>query len=154
LNLDGIWLWRTKLKAAKMLGASLKDANLCWAQMQDVGLTGAHMQRADLSGANLHGARLMQARLQDADLSDANLQQAYLGGANLRRTKLDGTKLQGASFTTNPIGEHMTPAYGVTQSQLANVVIDGSTKLPEGMYNELSQGKQHRTKDQQGGTHT
>ncbi len=133
LNLDEVWLWRAKLRSAKLLDTSLKGANLAWAQLQHAVLTDAQMQHAHLAEAQLQKARLIRVQLQGADLSDAHLQGAYLSGADLEGATLDGAELQGADLIAYPAGQPIAPARGLTPSQLANVVIDDATRLPEGL---------------------
>jgi hypothetical protein len=65
------------------------------------------MEGADLAGARMEGAVLWEARMEGADLRGA-----WMGGANLR-----GADLRGAR--------------GLTQEQLANVIGDESTLLPD-----------------------
>jgi uncharacterized protein YjbI with pentapeptide repeats len=131
LNFDGVWFWRAELRSAKLLGTSLKGANLAWAQLQDAGLTGAQMQGAYLMHAQLQKAVLMRAQLQRADLEDAHLEGAYLAGADLQDAKLQKTQLQGADLINYPTGEPYRPVRELTASQLADAVIDGSTRLPD-----------------------
>lgn len=131
LNFDKVWLWRAKLRDAKLLGTSLKGTNLAWAQLQDAGLTHAQMQGAHLMEAQLQKAVLIAAQVQDADLENAHLEGAYLAAADLENAKLKNTHLQGADLINYPTGKPYRPARGLTVSQLADAVIDGSTRLPD-----------------------
>jgi hypothetical protein len=145
LDLAGVWLPKAVLANAHLERAHLNGAHLEWsiligthldrAHLLDVHLEGAvlkrarlvgavldhcQLRRADLHGANLERAKLWDAHLESADLSDAQLQgvvlrTAHLAGANLRGANLEGTDL--------------------TAMQLQEVVVDGSTVLPEHLAN-------------------
>jgi uncharacterized protein YjbI with pentapeptide repeats len=66
-----------------------------------------------------------------ADLGDACLESAYLAAANLRGANLQNAQLKGADLINLPIGTPHQPVCGLTVSQLAEAVVDESTRLPD-----------------------
>lgn len=78
---------------------------------------------------DISGARVMRTSLRDANLTEANLSGADCSfvdfrGANFKNACLRGTILKGAD---------LRGAKNLTREQLAEAVIDTSTRLPEGL---------------------
>ena len=87
-------------------------------------LRGAALRYASADGAFLTKADLREANLHGADLRGANLQHANFAEAFLAETKLEGTDLRNAD---------LSQARGVTQEQLNQARVDGTTRLPGGL---------------------
>ena len=80
--------------------------------LPQIDVHGAFIRRTDFSGASLRGA----------NLSFADASGALFRGADFAGAKLTGTVLRGAD---------LTDARNLTAGQLAEAVIDGSTRLPD-----------------------
>lgn len=115
-------LFRENLSESNLIEAKLRGANL-----RGANLIGADLRGADLSEANLRGADLRRADLREGTLSGANLRGAYFSEANLT-----GADLIGADFVgTYLLGADLKDS-NITQKQLKQAVLDGSTVLPNG----------------------
>ena len=93
----------TRLKDAKLYGASLfgahlNGANLEIAQLQRVNLGHAKLKNADLRGAKLNHTDLSGAKLSEADLKKAKLNYAILKQAKLKNAPLLGATLHDADL--------------------------------------------------------
>jgi uncharacterized protein YjbI with pentapeptide repeats len=84
-------------------------------------LRGADLRYASAGSAFLARADLREANLRGADLRGANLQHANFAEASLAETKLEGTDLRNAD---------LSQARGLTQQQLNQACVDGTTRLP------------------------
>lgn len=85
-----------------------------------------------VKGANLREHNLRYANAVGAFLAKADLRQADLSGADLRQADLRGARLEGAElFRTNLRGADLLFATGLTREQLAEALLDASTRLPE-----------------------
>lgn len=133
LNLDDVWFWRSSLRSAKLQGGSFKGANFAFADLKEAGLSSAILQDACLYRTQLRGAVLLGADLQDADFTEALLQGAYLAEADLHNAVFEEARLEGADFVAFPTGSPAEPPRRLTAEQLASAVIDGSTRLPDGL---------------------
>jgi len=83
----------------------------------------AHLSKlVNLTGAVIARTSLQRANLTDANLTGANCSHVDFRGANMLRTKLKGAILVGAD---------LTGVKNLTREQIAEAVIDHSTKLPD-----------------------
>jgi hypothetical protein len=104
-------------------GVDLRRAMLQGADLEEADLAEAHLEWAVLAAANLKDAYLARAHLERAYVTwDADLEGAVLEGAHLEGAVLKGAHLEGAD---------LSKATGLTQSQLAEAIMDDHTKPPE-----------------------
>jgi hypothetical protein len=97
--------------------------------LKRVFLTGSDLYKADLRGLDLRLSALAAS-----DLRRANLQQADLTSAGFYRADLRGTRLGKATLThADFLGTDLSEAEGLTAEQLADALIDGTTKLPDAL---------------------
>lgn len=106
-NMRAIDLTKAGLDHARLSGTILVGANLTGASLFAADLTGAYLTSAHLSGATLIGADLGRAVLMGADLTGADLSGANLSDANLSRSFLSDADLRDA----NLMGADLTRAY-------------------------------------------
>jgi uncharacterized protein YjbI with pentapeptide repeats len=123
--------WRSKLRSAKLQEASFRRAIFSFADLKYAGLSYASLQDAVFYDAQLQQAVLMGAKLQGAVLEDADLRGAHLAEADLHEAVLKGTQMQGTDFIAFLTGRPAEPTRRLTVAQLAEAVIDDSTRLPE-----------------------
>ncbi len=137
LNLCGIDISGATLRHANLVGAHIVTARLVRVDMEQADLREAGLVASDLDGADLWGADLEQADLLTASLKGAYLAKANLSQAVLKRADLTGAKLQGANLTGAQVegailnGANLKNVIGLTAEQLATVVIDSDTQIPE-----------------------
>lgn len=139
--------WAT-LQRTDLTGANLSETNLSAANLHGTNLSEVDLQKANLKNASLEGANLMQANLQEADLTGADLQGANLSGADLHKTKLLAANLTGANLSGVDLrsvdlrGADLREVKNITMKQLAQAIVDGRTRLPEGMtFKQIKQRK-------------
>jgi len=85
-------------------------------------LEGANLAEADARDVVMHDARLTNALLRNINLTGADLERADARGADLAGALLRGTNLKGAD---------LRGARGLIVEQLAEAVIDETTRLPD-----------------------
>jgi uncharacterized protein YjbI with pentapeptide repeats len=168
VRLQGCDLTGAVLSGARLSGAKLEGARLEGARLDGVtlGLCRVHLQRgvlrhgrlrgADLRGANLgdldaSGADFSRAVLSQSQASNANFQGACLAGAdltgatfrsvNLRGADLSGATLSGAVLAGSDLRGADLSGTALAAVELEGVLIDATTKLPEG----ISRRKGRRT---------
>jgi uncharacterized protein YjbI with pentapeptide repeats len=95
---------------------------LAWPWQSERGSGGSRR----LPPLDLHGAALPRVDLSDTDLEGANFAGTDLTGADLRRVNLRNAKLKGAILR----GTDLREAENLTWEQLADAVIDETTRLP------------------------
>ncbi len=105
------------LRAAELSDADLRETNLFYADF-----IGANMSRSNLRGLKMSGADFREVNFSQADLSRAILSGARLDGANLSDANLEGADLRYADLSKTS---------GLKQEQLANVIVDHNTTLPD-----------------------
>jgi hypothetical protein len=114
-NFEGVVLWGSNLRKAKLARANFKDADL----------GGVDFTEASLEMANLEGAKLWFSNLLDPKRATI-LQDALLGGANLKNADLSAADMRGAR--------------DITAQQLKEAILNENTKLPANL--SLSAGRQ------------
>lgn len=92
-------------------------------------LRNAQLQEADLHDLNLEGADLEGAHLSVCDLMRTNLAGANLKGADLWMADMKDTVLNG----TDLHGANLSDVTNLTQAQVDEARIDGTTRLPAGL---------------------
>jgi len=92
--------------------------------------------RIDFHGAYIRRVNLDGANLEDGTLAGADAAYASFRHANFRNANLKGTNLRGAD---------LTGAVNLTAEQLAEAVIDATTRLPEGLEGFQGSGSTTRT---------
>ena len=128
-----------ELDGATLANADLQDAILSDATCREADFQGADLRRANLSSAdvtsgNLGVARLRHADMRRAKLDGANLRGTDLAGANLRGASLNDADFGGANLLSTDIREtDLSGVRGLTQTQLAKVRADSTTRLPPGL---------------------
>lgn len=80
-------------------GVDLHETNLRAINFQGVNLLKADLRGANLQEADLRRARLIVANLQGANLKGANLRETDFRGANLREVNLLGAQALSANFS-------------------------------------------------------
>ena len=138
----------SSFQKADLTGANLSQANLSAANLRDANLLEADLQKVNLKNASLQGANLMQVSLQGADLTNASLQGSNLSGADLQKAKLQAANLTGANLSGTDLrsvdlrGADLRGVKNITVKQLAQVIVDIRTRLPDGI--TFKQIKQHK----------
>jgi uncharacterized protein YjbI with pentapeptide repeats len=82
---------------------------------------------ADNLRVDLHGAFIRRTDLSFANLRDANFAGADAAHANFRGADFEGANLDGANLS----GADLSDAKNLTLDQLATVIVDESTILPD-----------------------
>ncbi|MFI5591666.1 pentapeptide repeat-containing protein [Amycolatopsis sp. NPDC051758] len=96
-------------------------------RLSSIFFTGADLRMADLRGADLTKTIMNYADMRGAALEGACLHGARLYRADLRRVSWAGASLTGADLS----GANLSDSDIVDASQLADVVIDSTTILPQ-----------------------
>ncbi len=141
-DLQGADLTVTELKGAKLFGAKLQGAYLGIANLQGAFLKRAKLQGADVWETDLRGANLTEADLRGANLTEADLQGADLKYADLQGADLEYADLQGADLKyadlqgADLFDVDLTNCVNLTISQLQDVCIYQSTKLPHYLWDQ------------------
>ena len=125
--LVGADLSRATLQGSYLFHANLRGADLAWADLKE-----SFAYEADLQGANLQNADLRGVDFSGANLSGADLRGARLDNANLENCNLNKINLSGTSLAT---------VKGLTTEQLATVLTDDATQLPENLTGRRSKTK-------------
>jgi uncharacterized protein YjbI with pentapeptide repeats len=159
LNMEGIELRDSSLKAADLraarlvkaalldtyLGeadlraADLTEARLCGSDLHAANLRGAVLRKANLEGANLQNlsarnvyaaeARLAGADLTEADLTSASLRDAHLIGTKLCRTNLHGADLRRAHLEGADLRDAICTAVDFTGSDVSDTQLLQALRL-------------------------
>ncbi|MBT3881043.1 MAG: pentapeptide repeat-containing protein [Candidatus Scalindua sp.] len=147
-NFEGAEMPWSSFKEADLTGANLSHTNLSAANLRNANLLKADLQKANLKNASLQGANLMQANLQGVDLTNASLQGSNLSGADMQKAKLQATNLTGANLSGTDLrsvdlrGADLRGVKNITMKQLAQVIVDIRTRLPEGItFKQIKQFK-------------
>jgi uncharacterized protein YjbI with pentapeptide repeats len=89
---------------------------------------------------DLHGAFIRRTDLSGANLANANFSGADCTGVNFRGANFRGTVLKGAILR----GADLTDAKNLTLEQLAEAVIDETTRLPADLHDRTASASANR----------
>ena len=136
-HLEGVSFWGANLTQAFFYAANLSSGRLQDARMQGVFLLSANLELTDLRFAKLNEAELSMASFEGAELARAELNGARAVDARFDFASFGGAKfrfvdLERASFRYSIAKDtDFTGAMGLTQEQLATMIGDDRTRLPE-----------------------
>lgn len=94
--------------------------------------------RLDLHGAFIRRAELNKVDLENANFAGADAKNASFRGSNFKGADLGGMDLEGADLR----GADLSDAKNLTVEQLAEAVIDETTKLPPDLATALRARRQ------------
>ena len=123
--------------SAALAGAGLSSCRMRHAQFASAKLRGAYFGYSDLSRANFQLADLGDAHFREARLRHSNFDRARLEGANFARADLAGSSfawadLTNANFWGADIRGAILTGATMVNCNLADVVFDETTTLPNG----------------------
>ncbi|WP_239003911.1 pentapeptide repeat-containing protein [Nocardia panacis] len=119
MNLTGVALPGTDLRALCLPGARLSNADLRRADLRGAFLADADLRGANLTEANLAGAHLTNADLTGTRCDGANLREADLAGATMIATSLEATDLTDAHGAPRSLRDTvLTAAKGLSPDRI------------------------------------